>query len=104
MPRHGPALNNCPQTRGTSDRGLKDMLPELRPAAPANKLLELEVLRFLAALTILVFHYRHFGFIADKPVDLANDRLPLYGLLHFFCDAEPYGVWVFWCISGFIFF
>jgi peptidoglycan/LPS O-acetylase OafA/YrhL len=80
------------------------MLPELRPTAPANKLLGLEVLRFLAALTILVFHYRHFGFIADKPVDLANDRLPLYGLLHFFYDAEPYGVWVFWCISGFIFF
>jgi peptidoglycan/LPS O-acetylase OafA/YrhL len=80
------------------------MRPELRPAAPANKLLGLEVLRFLAALTILVFHYRHFAFIADKPADLANDRLPFYGLLHFFYDAEPYGVWVFWCISGFIFF
>src|ERR1700683_1921357 len=80
------------------------MRPELGPAAPANKLLGLEVLRFLTALTILVFHYRHFAFIADKPVDLANDRLPFYGLLHFFYDAEPYGVWVFWCISGFIFF
>jgi peptidoglycan/LPS O-acetylase OafA/YrhL len=80
------------------------MRPELRPTAPANKLPGLEVLRFLAALTILVFHYRHFAFIADKPVDLAKDRLPFYGLLHFFYDAEPYGVWVFWCISGFIFF
>jgi peptidoglycan/LPS O-acetylase OafA/YrhL len=30
--------------------------------------------------------------------------LPLYGLLHFFYDTEPYSVWVFWCISGFIFF
>ncbi len=80
------------------------MLLELRPTAPTNKLLGLELLRFLTALTILVFHYRHFAFIADKPVGLANDRLPLYRLLHFFYDAEPYGVWVFWGISGFIFF
>jgi peptidoglycan/LPS O-acetylase OafA/YrhL len=80
------------------------MRPELRPTPPTNKLLGLEVLRFLTALTILVFHYRHFAFIADKPIDLANDRLPLYGLLHFFYDSEPYGVWFFWCISGFIFF
>jgi peptidoglycan/LPS O-acetylase OafA/YrhL len=80
------------------------MRTELRPTAPGNKLPGLELLRFLAALTILVFHYRHFAFVADKPVDLANDRLPLYGLLHFFYDAEPYGVWIFWCISGFIFF
>jgi peptidoglycan/LPS O-acetylase OafA/YrhL len=72
--------------------------------APANKLLGLEVLRFLAAFAILVFHYRHFSFIADKPVGLVNDRLPLYGLLHVFYDVGPYGVWVFWCISGFIFF
>src|ERR1700722_7361037 len=104
MPCDGPALHNGLQTCSTPDRGLKDMRPELRPPAPANKLLGLEVLRFLAALSILVFHYRHFAFVAAKPVELANDRLPLYGLLHFFYDAEPYGVWVFWCISGFIFF
>ena len=33
-------------------------------ARPANKLLGLEVLRFLAAFAILVFHYRHFAFVA----------------------------------------
>ncbi len=79
---------------------------ELRPTSPvpANKLLGLEVLRFLTAFAILVYHYRHFASIADKQVGLVDDRLPLYGLLHMFYDAGAYGVWIFWCISGFIFF
>jgi peptidoglycan/LPS O-acetylase OafA/YrhL len=71
---------------------------------PSNKLLGLEVLRFLAAFAILVFHYRHFAFVADRPVGLVDDRLPLYRLLHVFYEHGPYGVWIFWCISGFIFF
>jgi peptidoglycan/LPS O-acetylase OafA/YrhL len=79
------------------------MNPTTAPG-PANKLLGLEVLRFLAAFAILVFHYRHFAFVADTPVDLVNERLPLYRLLHVFYDHGPYGVWIFWCISGFIFF
>jgi len=80
---------------------------EMKPATalePTNKLLGLEVLRFLTAFAILVFHYRHFAFVADKPVGLVNDRLPLYRLLHVFYDCGSYGVWMFWCISGFIFF
>ena len=78
----------------------------LKPASPevTNKLLGLEALRFLTAFAILVFHYRHFAFVADKPVDLVPERLPLYGLLHVFHDSGAFGVWVFWCISGFIFF
>jgi peptidoglycan/LPS O-acetylase OafA/YrhL len=69
-----------------------------------NKLVGLEALRFLTAFTILVFHYRHFSFVADKPLDLTPERLPLYGLLRPFHDFGAFGVWVFWCISGFIFF
>jgi peptidoglycan/LPS O-acetylase OafA/YrhL len=79
------------------------MKPTTAPG-PVNKLLGLEVLRFLTAFAILVFHYRHFAFVADEPVGLVNDRLPLYRLLHVFYDRGPYGVWIFWCISGFIFF
>jgi peptidoglycan/LPS O-acetylase OafA/YrhL len=71
---------------------------------PSNKLLGLEVLRFLAAFAILVFHYRHFAFVADQPVGLVANRLPLYRMLNVFYDHGPYGVWIFWCISGFIFF
>ena len=77
----------------------------LRPTSDAaNKLLGLEALRFLTAFAILVFHYRHFAFVADTPVGLVQERLPLYGLLHAFHDCGVYGVWIFWCISGFIFF
>ncbi|HZE52939.1 MAG TPA: acyltransferase [Bradyrhizobium sp.] len=81
------------------------MQSALKPASEAaNKLLGLEALRFLTAFAILVFHYRHFGFIADEPVGLVEERLPLYGLLHALHDSGAYGVWIFWCISGFIFF
>ena len=77
----------------------------LRPTSDAaNKLLGLEVLRFLTAFAILVHHYRHFAFVADEPVGLVQERLPLYGLFHAFHDFGPMGVWIFWCISGFIFF
>jgi peptidoglycan/LPS O-acetylase OafA/YrhL len=78
----------------------------MRPAPPArtNKLLGLEVLRFLTAFAILVFHYQHFAYVADKPIGLVSDRLPLHDWLHVFYDVGPHGVWVFWCISGFIFF
>jgi peptidoglycan/LPS O-acetylase OafA/YrhL len=71
---------------------------------PPNKLLGLEALRFLAALAVLLWHYVHFAYVADKPVDLVRDQLPLYDLLRPFYEAGKYGVWVFWCISGFIFF
>ena len=74
----------------------------LRP--PPNKLLGLEALRFLAALAVLLWHYVHFAYVADKPVDLVREHLPLYDLLQPFYLAGKYGVWVFWCISGFIFF
>jgi peptidoglycan/LPS O-acetylase OafA/YrhL len=71
---------------------------------PPNKLLGLELLRFMAAFAVLIWHYCHFAYVADKPVDLFRDRLPFYDLLQPFYDAGRYGVWIFWCISGFIFF
>jgi peptidoglycan/LPS O-acetylase OafA/YrhL len=82
------------------------MQPALTSASQqaANKLLGLEALRFLTAFAILVYHYRHFAFIADEPVDLVPHRLPLYGLLQPLHDSGAFGVWIFWCISGFIFF
>ena len=75
------------------------------PAPPrASKLLGLEALRFVAAFAVLIWHYQHFAYIADKPVDLVKEHLPHYGLLKPFYEAGEYGVWLFWCISGFIFF
>jgi len=77
----------------------KEVAPE-----PANRLIALEVLRFLSAFAILIFHYRHFFYVADQPVGLVQERLPLYGVLHALYDSGRFGVWIFWCISGFIFF
>ncbi len=69
-----------------------------------NKLLGLELLRFMAAFAVIIWHYQHFSYVADKPVDFVRDRLPFHSLLQPFYAAGEYGVWVFWCISGFIFF
>ncbi|WP_298258232.1 acyltransferase [Bradyrhizobium sp.] len=80
------------------------MQQAVTPPEETNKLLGLEALRFLTAFAILVFHYRHFAFVADQPVGLEPERLPLYGTFRWLHDSGAFGVWVFWCISGFIFF
>jgi peptidoglycan/LPS O-acetylase OafA/YrhL len=79
-------------------------MPDKPTSPPANKLLGLELLRFVASFAVLIWHYQHFAYVADKPVDLIAERLPLSGPLYPFYHAGAYGVWVFWCISGFIFF
>jgi peptidoglycan/LPS O-acetylase OafA/YrhL len=71
---------------------------------PPNKLLGLEVLRFTAAFAVLVWHYTHFAYVAGQPADIVRNHLPMYGLLWPFYDSGDHGVWLFWCISGFIFF
>ena len=80
------------------------MQQAVTPPEETNKLVGLEAFRFLTAFAILVFHYRHFAFVADKPVGLEPERLPLYAPLRVLHDSGAFGVWVFWCISGFIFF
>ncbi len=80
-----------------------ELTPLIAPAR-ANKLLGLELLRFLTAFAILVFHYRQFAFVGDREVGLLQDQLPLYWLLAPLYGSGPYAVRVFWCISGFIFF
>lgn len=69
-----------------------------------NKLLGLEVVRFISALSVLVWHYQHFFYIGKKPTDFIREQQPLYSLLSLFYNYGFYGVQVFWCISGFIFF
>ena len=69
-----------------------------------NKLLGLEIIRFVSALAVLLYHYPLFFWIKDKPVDLIIDNLPFYNLINFFYIYGLQGVIVFWGISGFIFF
>lgn len=69
-----------------------------------SKLLGLEILRFIAAVAVLFWHYQHFAFVADRPVDFVTEAQPLYGVFAVFYRYGFYGVQVFWSISGFIFF
>lgn len=75
-----------------------------RTSPTNNKLLGLEVVRFISALSVLLWHYQHFFYIADKPTDFVRELQPFYSWLYFFYNYGYYGVQVFWCISGFIFF
>lgn len=74
------------------------------PVQQTNKLLGLEVIRFIAALSVLVWHYQHFFYIANSPADFTRENQPFYSFLSLFYNYGYYGVQVFWCISGFIFF
>jgi peptidoglycan/LPS O-acetylase OafA/YrhL len=69
-----------------------------------DKLLAIEGLRWLATISVLFWHYQHFAFVGNSPVDLVRGELPYSSLLFPFYEAGEYAVWIFWCISGFIFF
>lgn len=74
------------------------------PTSPANKLLGLEVLRFFSAMAVLVWHYQHFAFVGSEPVDFLKDQQPFFAVLKPLYGFGYYGVQIFWCISGYIFF
>jgi peptidoglycan/LPS O-acetylase OafA/YrhL len=60
--------------------------------------------RFVCAVAVLVWHYQHFFFVGGAQVGFSRERQPFYPALSFFYERGFYGVEVFWCISGFIFF
>jgi peptidoglycan/LPS O-acetylase OafA/YrhL len=85
--------------------GACDAGEHVRPDMARQKLLGLELIRFFSALSVLVWHYQHFYYLGDKPPDDLNvEAQPFYGLLAPFYQAGYYGVNLFWCISGFIFY
>src|ERR1700756_1054496 len=69
-----------------------------------DKLLGLEGLGFAATVSVLLCPYQHFAYRPGRPVGLVKQQLPFYSVLFPFFEAGEYGVWIFWCISGFIFF
>lgn len=70
-----------------------------------DKILGIEVLRFASAVAVLVFHYTHFSFHGTTEPDAASAaQQPCFLWLKFLYRNGFYGVEVFWCISGFIFF
>jgi len=69
-----------------------------------SKLLGLELLRFFCALSVLLWHYQHFFYIENKPINFDKELQPLYLSFNLLYDYGFYAVQIFWCISGFIFF
>ena len=70
----------------------------------AHKLLGLEVLRFIATIAVLLWHYQHFYYVGTQLTGFERSAQPFYTLLMPLYTFGHYGVQVFWAISGFIFF
>jgi len=70
-----------------------------------NRLLGLEVIRFLAACGVLFVHYHHFCHIDPWKADYGIPSYPFFHSVPFLYSLG--GMWavqIFWCLSGFIFF
>jgi len=66
----------------------------------------LEILRFLCAVSVLVWHYQHFFMLTPDqlPFDFHREVQPFYSELGYLYIYGHYGVEIFFEISGFIFF
>jgi peptidoglycan/LPS O-acetylase OafA/YrhL len=72
--------------------------------APRNRFYALDALRGLAALLVVLSHWRHFFYTGLTPSSLGDQIFPLYRLLHPFYSEGHRAVDFFFCLSGFIFF
>jgi peptidoglycan/LPS O-acetylase OafA/YrhL len=68
-----------------------------------QRLIGLELLRFAAAIGVLVWHYQHFMFVGLDQTAWDWNRLPFRWVFAPFYRYGYDGVELFWCISGFIF-
>ena len=70
-----------------------------------EKIISIELLRFVSAFSILIVHYQHFSYIGGEiHLDFQRNLQPFYNFLKPFYNLGSRGVLMFWCISGFIFF
>jgi peptidoglycan/LPS O-acetylase OafA/YrhL len=67
---------------------------------PTGKLQAVELIRFLAAFSVILWHYQIFFF--DGLV--SSELLPLSGMLSIFYNSGFYAVEWFWVLSGYVFF
>jgi peptidoglycan/LPS O-acetylase OafA/YrhL len=70
----------------------------------ADRLAGLEILRFLCAASVLLWHYQVFWFFRSKAVHFERTAQPFYSVLWPFYEHGFEAVLYFWSISGFIFF
>ena len=73
-------------------------------SATSTKLLGLELIRCISAVAVLFWHYQHFWFVGQTAQEFAAAQQPLYSVFKLFYQHGSFGVQVFWCISGYLFF
>lgn len=78
--------------------------PMSASSSAPQKMMGLEIVRFLAAMAVLIWHYQHFWHLGTEVPDFERSAQPLYVPLRWLYEYGVYGVQVFWCISGYIFF
>lgn len=69
-----------------------------------DRLIWVELIRFIAAFAILVWHYQHFFFCKYEMGNLQLETRPFDSIFSLFYEYGMFGVQVFWAISGYIFF
>ena len=80
--------------------------PGTSPAGLPTRLYLLDLLRGLAAVVVVVWHYQHFYYIAPErlPLDFARSVQPFYEWLSIFYHYGYHAVRLFFSLSGFVFF
>jgi peptidoglycan/LPS O-acetylase OafA/YrhL len=78
--------------------------PQPRAFDRPQKLMGLEIVRFLAAVAVLFWHYQNMWWTPEGLTGFVRSEQPLYRYFSGFYEFGRYGVQVFWSISGYIFF
>jgi len=69
-----------------------------------NRNYSLDVLRGLAALSVVLWHWQHFFYVAGRPVNFRTENQPFFEYLSLFYLHGSLAVELFFSISGFVFF
>ena len=72
----------------------------------ADRLYLLDIVRGLASLSVVIWHYQHFFFVAPStlPLDFVRASQPMYGTFSLLYNEGSRAVYLFFVLSGFIFF
>ena len=70
-----------------------------------NNLVGIELLRFIAAFSVVIWHYQHFFYEGTQlALNFEISDQPFFSVLKLFYSQGYNGVQMFWAISGYIFF
>lgn len=69
-----------------------------------SRVYTLDVLRGVAALSVIFWHWQHFFYIGDQPTNFELMKQPFFLSLSLFYKYGALAVELFFCISGYVFF